>query len=111
VIDIVGAIVGSLGVLSLIFALIILGQFGRKLGAVTKMRAYYQAYYGAIALLVLALVIRFLRASIFWAPASDIAPALSSPWLYLLLYHLPLAAGLTIGLVVTWLYWSWLLKE
>ncbi|MBN1659744.1 MAG: hypothetical protein JXA93_15160 [Anaerolineae bacterium] len=110
-IDLVGAIIGSLGLISLVFAQVILGQFGRKLGAVTKMRAYYQAYYVAGALLTLALVIRFLRASIFWAPESDIAPALNSPLLYLFLYHLPLAAGLTIGLVVTWLYWSWLLKE
>ena len=109
--NVLGAILGSLGLASLIVALLILGQFGRKLGAVTKMRAYYQGYYVATVLLTLALLCRIVRASVFWAPVDDIAPALNSPLLYLFLYHLPLAAGLTIGLVITWLYWSWLLKE
>jgi len=109
--NVVVAIVGSLGLISLIYALVILGQFGRKLGAVTKMRPYYRAYHWAAALLTLALVVRFVRASIFWAPASDVATVLNSPLFYLGLYHLPLAVGLTVGLVVTWHYWSWLLKE
>jgi hypothetical protein len=36
---------------------------------------------------------------------------LVSPWFLLLAYHLPLAFGLTIGLVITWRYWSWLVTE
>jgi hypothetical protein len=109
--NIIGAIIGSLGVISLIFALVVLGQFGRKLGAVTKMPAYYQGYYIAAALLTLALIVRFVRATVFWAPPADITPALNAPFLYLFLYHLPVAVGLTIGLAITWRYWSWLLKE
>lgn len=109
--NIVGAIIGSVGLFSLIYALLILAQFGRKLGAVTKMKPYYKIYYIAACCLGLALVMRFLRASVFWAPPETIPALLNSPTFYLLLYHLPLAIGLGLGLVVTWHYWSWLLRE
>jgi hypothetical protein len=36
---------------------------------------------------------------------------LNSPLFYLLLHHLPLALGLSLGVAITWHYWSWLLKE
>jgi len=109
--EIIGAVLGSVGLGSLIFALIILAQFGRKLGAVTKMRAYYKGYYIASCLVGIALVIRAIRASVFWAPPGSTPSLLGSPLFYLFLYHLPLIVGLGLGLVITWHYWSWLLKE
>jgi chromate transport protein ChrA len=109
--DIVGATLGAMGLVSVIYALVILAQFGRKLGAVTKMRSFYRGYYAAIACVVVALVMRFIRASVFWAPRETIPSLLNAPLFYLLLYHLPLAIGLTLGLGITWHYWSWLLKE
>lgn len=108
---IVSAILGSLGLISLMYALLILAQLGKKLGAVTKMRAAYRGYYAAVALLGLSLVLRLLRASVFWARSEDLPPLLNEPLLYLLLYHLPLALGMTIGVAITWHYWNWLLKE
>jgi hypothetical protein len=109
--DIIAAVLGSLGLASLIYALVILAQFGRKLGAVTKMKLYYKGYYIAASLVSVALVIRFVRASVFWAPEGSIPSLLTSPLFYLFLYHLPLAVGLCLGLAITWYYWSWLLKE
>ena len=109
--SVVGAILGSVGIISLIYGLFVLAQFGRKLGAVTKMRAFYRGYYAAAGCLGLALVVRFIRASVFWAPPETISAALNAPLFYLLLYHLPLALGLSVGLAITWHYWSWLLKE
>ena len=109
--NIIGAILGSMGLLSLIYALLILAQFGRKLGAVTKMKPYYNAYYVAAGSVGFALITRFIRATVFWSPPGAIPSALNSPAFYLLLYHLPLAVGLSLGLVITWHYWSWLLKE
>jgi chromate transport protein ChrA len=108
---IVGAIVGTVGLISLIYVLLTLAQLGKKLGAVTKMRSTYRGYYVAVALVSLALVLRLVRASVFWADPDDLPAALSEPLLYLLLYHLPLAIGITIGLAITWYYWKWLLKE
>jgi hypothetical protein len=109
--NIVGAILGSVGLFSLIYALLILAQFGRKLGAVTKMRPYYKGYHLAACFVGLALVMRFIRATVFWAAPDTIPALLNSPTFYLLLYHLPLAIGVSLGLVITWHYWSWLLKE
>jgi hypothetical protein len=109
--DVIGAIFGSAGLISLIYGLLILAQFGRKLGAVTKMRPFYRGYYAAAGCLGLALVVRFIRASVFWAPPETISTLLNAPVFYLLLYHLPLAVGLSGGLAITWHYWSWLLKE
>ena len=109
--EIVGAVLGSLGLGSLIFALIVMAQFGRKLGAVTKMRAYYKGYYVASSLLGIALVIRAIRASVFWAPPGSTHSLFTSSTFYLFLYHLPLLMGLGLGLAITWHYWSWLLKE
>lgn len=109
--SIIGAVLGSLGLFSLIYALLILAQFGRKLGAVTKMRSFYKGYYVAACCVGLALVLRLIRASVFWAPPATIPALLNSPAFYLLLYHLPLAIGLSLGLAITWHYWSWLLKE
>jgi hypothetical protein len=109
--EIIGAILGSLGLASLVYALVILAQFGRKLGVVTKMRPFYKGYYLAASLVSVDLVIRFVRASVFWAPPGTIPSSLTSSAFYLFLYHLPLAVGLCLGLLITWHYWSWLLKE
>lgn len=109
--SIVGAIFSSVALVALIYAIAILAQFGRKLGAVTKMRTLYQGYYVAIGCVGLALITHLIRASVFWAPAQSIPSMLNSPLFYLLLYHLSLAAGLSLALGITWYYWSWLLKE
>ena len=111
ILRLVGAILGSAGLAAVLYALAVLAQFGRKLGAVTKMRPYYRGYYVAIVCVGLALITRLVRASVFWAEQPQSIPFLSEPLFQLLLYHLPLAIGLTVSLVVTWHYWSWLLKE
>jgi hypothetical protein len=108
---ILGAIVGSVGLISLLYALIILAQFGRKLGAVTKMRPLYKGYYVAVVLIGVALIVRFIRASVFWAPPATIPPLLNDPLFYLFFYHLPFAIGMSMSLGITWHYWNWLLKE
>ncbi len=108
---IVSGILGTAGLGSLAIMLLILARFGYKLGAVTKMRPYYQGYYIAIGLVIIAFVTRSIRVSVFWAPPDMIPAVLNDPIFYLCAYHLPLALGLSLGLIITWRYWSWLLKE
>jgi uncharacterized membrane protein len=108
---ILGAILGSLGLFSLLYGLFTLAQFSKKLGAVTKMRPFYRGYYAAACLVGLALVVRFIRASVFLASPQSMSPVLEEPLFYFFLYHLPLALGTTLGVALTWHYWSWLLKE
>ena len=38
-------------------------------------------------------------------------PLFNDHLFYLVTYHVPMAIGVTIGLIVTWRYWSWLLTE
>jgi hypothetical protein len=109
--EVVTAILGSVGLASVIFMLVILARFGRKLGAVTKMRPLYYGYYLAIGCLCLALLAHLIRASVFWAPVDTVPSVLTDPLFYLLLHHLPMAIAVSISLGVTWHYWSWLLKE
>lgn len=108
---VLGGVLGSLALFSLLYALAILAQFGDKLGAVTKMRPLYRGYYAAAGLVGLALIARFIRASVMWASPESMPPILNQPLFYLFLYHLPLGLGLTLGVIITWHYWSWLLKE
>jgi hypothetical protein len=108
---IIGAIVGSMGLIAVLYALIILAQFGRKLGAVTKMRPLYKGYYIAVLLIGVSLIMRFVRTSVFWAPSATIPPLLNDPLFYLIVYHLPFAIGMSLSLGITWYYWNWLLKE
>jgi len=109
--EVVSAILGSIGLASVIFTLVILARFGRKLGAVTKMRPFYYGYYVAIGCLCLALLTHLIRASVLLAPPDAVPSALIAPIFYLLVHHLPMAIALSISLGVTWHYWSWLLKE
>jgi len=109
--NIISAIAGSVGLAAVVFMLGVLARFGRKLGAVTKMRPYYRGYYVAMVCVGLAFMMRLVRASVFWASPQDIPQLLNSPVFYLFLHHIALALGLTLGLGITWHYWSWLLKE
>jgi hypothetical protein len=57
-----------------------------------------------------ALVSQLLRMSVLLSGQAS-HPWLDMPEFYLIAHHLPMAIGITIGLVVTWHYWSWLLTE
>jgi hypothetical protein len=103
-------ILSPLGTVSLIFLFYILARLSEKLGAVTKMAPHYRWFWVGMGFLGVALIAQFLRisvlltkqASYFW---------LDAPAFYLITYHLPMVIGITISLVVTWRYWSWLLTE
>jgi hypothetical protein len=101
---------GSLGLLAVISTLFTLAALSQRMGEVRKMPPLYRGFYFGIACLIAALLIRFLRVSALLASSGG-ATFLSDDRFYLLAYHLPLAVGLTVSLVVTWWYWSWLLRE
>lgn len=101
---------GALGTLSILLILYILAKLSERFGSVIKMRPRYRYYYLALLFLFIGWVAQLL----VWAAA--LTPAnmqnwLNSPWFLLLAYYLPLTIGVTIGLVITWRYWSWLVAE
>ena len=108
--NIVAAVLGSMGLISAIYITLIISKLSQKLGAVTKMRGYYRGFYVSAIFLLVSLIAHLLKTSVLLA--SERAPALlNSDLFYLLTYYLPLAIGTSINLAVTLRYWDWLLKE
>ncbi len=103
-------VLSPLGTISLIVLFFILARLSEKLGAVTKMAPHYRWFWVGQGFLVIALLSQLLRISV--SPAKQASYFwLDTPALYLITYHLPMVIGVTISLVVTWRYWSWLLTE
>jgi hypothetical protein len=109
-VNIVAALGGSLGLLSLILASWVLVQLSKRLGEVTKMPRYYRGFYLSMACLSIAVVAHFLRMSVFLAEELG-PPVFHSDVFYLCIYYIPLATGMTLGLAIAWRYWSWLFRE
>jgi hypothetical protein len=100
------------------YTLVVLGLLSNRLGAVLKMPPYYRWFYVGAGLVGLSLVTYLVHVSLAADPALRAAPEAQSAAAMAglqvaipLLYHLPLAVGLTVGVVAAWRYWSWLLRE
>jgi hypothetical protein len=88
-----------------IITLIVLAELSQRLGAVTHARPYYRWYYGAAFLLGVAKIIHILNLQPLLAASPNVTI------LGMVLHDGLQALGLTIGLIITWYYWSWLLAE
>jgi len=103
-------LLSPVGTISIIFLFFILARLSEKLGAVTRMPAYYRWFGVGIGFLVIALISQLLRITVSLTGQTSY-PVLNDSLFYLATYYLPMAIGVTIGLAVTWRYWSWLLTE
>jgi len=103
--NVVTALLGSAGLIALIYATFFLVNVNQRIGAMTKMKPYYRWLYLAAFFQTIALLIRLLRTSVFWAP-QQAPPLLTSGFFYLATYYVPLAVGMTIVLMVTVKYWA-----
>jgi hypothetical protein len=103
-------LLSPLGCVSTIFLFFILARLSAKLGDVTRMAPYYRWFWVGIGFLAVGLLSHLLRISVSLTGQSSYW-LFTSPHFYLLTHHLPMGVGVTIGLAVTWRYWSWLLTE
>jgi hypothetical protein len=103
-------LLSPLGTIAIIFLFFILARLSEKLGAVTRMLPYYRWFWVGIGFQGIALISQLLRISVSLTGQTGYWLSNNPPF-YLVTYHLPMAIGVTIGLVVTWRYWSWLLTE
>lgn len=100
-------LVGVIGYLSIGVALLVIAGLSRRLGHVTHARPYFIGNYLAAVLIWLGALARF-----YFITGGQGNPAASDGNLvYILLIDGLPALGVTIGLIVTWYYWSWLLAE
>jgi hypothetical protein len=100
-------LLGTLGILSVMFLFYILARLSERLGAVQKMSLKYRYYYVALVFLTVAYLTQLLVSRAVSAP-ENFPSWLTSLWFAFIAHHLPLTIGVSIGLYVTWHYWSWL---
>jgi hypothetical protein len=103
-------LLSPLGLLSVIFLFFILARLSEKLGAVTRMAPYYRWFWVGTGFLAVGLLSQLacISASLTGQSGNGL---FASPLFYLVTYHIPLVIGVSIGLAITWRYWSWLLTE
>jgi len=96
-----------LGMASISLALCVLGMLSRKLGKVTNAAPFYVGFFIAGGLVAVGAVTRLVHLNTEVALQSK----LNDNIMWVLLYNGAPALGLTLGLMIAWRYWSWLLAE
>jgi len=96
------------GLLSMSLALIVMGILSRRLGQVTRARPFYRGFYLAAAMVFAGVIFRVIHLINGVAEVADLS---QNTTMWVLLTNGMPALGLTLGLVVAWRYWSWLLAE
>ena len=96
------------GPVGLAFMLVVLGQLSRHLGEVVKMPPYYRLFYFAAGLVGWAVAVQIILVALNADPSSQIA---GMETLQLFAHHLPISAGMLLGVATAWRYWGWLLRE
>ncbi len=90
-----------IGMSSIALALVLLGLLSQRLGRVTGSGGYYVGLFVAAALVAVGAVMRIVA---LWRDLDD-------NMLSTLLFNGAPAAGVTLGVIICWRYWSWLLAE
>lgn len=98
---------GLIAYLAMGVALLVLAQLSKRLGSVTHARPYYRGYYIAVVLIWVGMFIRLF----FITRGQSFLQAANVKLVYTLISDGSPAIGITIALIVTWHYWSWLLAE
>jgi hypothetical protein len=98
---------GLFGMISICVALLVLGQLSYRLGRVTRAESYYIGFYVAAGFIGLGVIARIVNLGDRLASISELHQNVR----WALLYNGAPAVGATIGVIVAWRYWSWLLTE
>jgi hypothetical protein len=103
------SLLGTVGTISLVIFFFVMAKLSERFGSVVRMSPLYRYYYLSLFLVLISATVQFLvtRAEAI----TTISVWITAPWFLILAYHLPLAIAVTIGIYVTWHYWSWLITE
>jgi hypothetical protein len=100
-------LLGLLGQASVLVALLVIGQLSKRLGGVTRAPRYHLGFYAAAILMGISILARLLNLG----RGPEVAAALGQDGLWVLLYIGLPAIAVTLGTIIAWRYWSWLLAE
>jgi len=98
---------GLLGSIAITIALMVLGLLSKRLGSVTRTPPFYVWFYVATGLMLVSILARLVNLG----RGSALGAELVNDEISVLLYAGLPAIALTLGVVVAWRYWSWLLAE
>ncbi len=104
------SLLGAIGPLSLLALFFIFAQLSERFGTVIKMRPYYRGYYLGSGFIVIGVLVHLIIAGANLEPTNQ-PTFVAQSWFLFWAYHLPLTIGVTINLIITWLYWGWLVTE
>lgn len=100
-------VMGLLGWTAVAVALFVLARLSRRLGMVTHAQPHYRGLYVAALLVFSGVAARLSYLTNFIGSGGDVTHNL----VYIVLCDGLPAFGVTLGVMVTWYYWSWLLAE
>ncbi|PJF29821.1 MAG: hypothetical protein CUN52_06420 [Phototrophicales bacterium] len=99
-----GSILAGFGMMAIAILLMVLGLLSRRLGRVTRSNRYYGIFFMATILMLIGVGGRF------WVFIHTDTNSYDNLW-WIMIYNGAPALGLTLGVIVAWHYWSWLLAE
>jgi hypothetical protein len=102
-----GGLFALVGPASVAIALMVMGLLSRRLGSVMRTPRYYVGFFIAAALMILSVLARVLNVG----HGDNFAASLGQNAVSVILYIGLPSIAITIGLIVAWRYWSWLLAE
>ncbi|MBC7812502.1 MAG: hypothetical protein H7175_15215 [Burkholderiales bacterium] len=91
--------------------LVVMGLLSKRLGSSTQTPPYYVGFYISALMVIGGVVVRLLDFISVQGNALALREAHPDTVLRVLLYNGLPALGVTIGVIVAWRYWSWLLAE
>ncbi len=98
------------GLAAIVYVSFLFARLSRRLNAVAKKADHTNWFWVASGFLIVATVSQAVQTTAILAPERAL-PILLEPWFPLVTFHLPLAIGATIDIVLVWYYWGWIVKE
>jgi hypothetical protein len=101
---------GSVGLVAIMYMGAIFSTLSERLNTVAKKANHYRWFWMANSLIALAAMSQIVRSTAALAPTRAL-PTLLEPWFALVTFHIPLAVGVTVDLLLVRYYWGWILQE
>ncbi len=107
---VVTAPLSPIGLVAIVYLTLIFSTLSQRLNAVAKKADHSRWFWVANGYIIIAAMSEAVRSAAHLAPERAL-PVLLKPWFALVTFHIPLAVGATIALLLVWYYWGWILKE